>query len=329
MGAARRIALLAALGSLATFASGGSPAGACACGIAIEATVSEERALVIEGDGSEEIILSLDLASDGSEAPAVVLPVPGEPEVAAIESGDPLAYLDEVTAAQEAVGGAPGDGSDGAGAPVDVIGRDEIGGYDVSRLAATEPGALERWLADNGYELPPGAEPILAEYVDEGWSYVAIRLAESGDGRLRPLRVSFPAETPVYPMRLAQLGTVPIGLTLYVLADGEREVSGLTSGWDGPVADLAPPPPPELEEIFSHGSYLTKLEASAADPAGFTTDLAIGPVAGAAAPAEEAAGGGGEDDGPSTLTVIVVALGAAGLVATSWIAARGRGGAES
>ena len=313
--------MLLAVGVL--LGSGQAPAGACACGIAIEATVSQEKALVIEGEGTEEIVLSLDLTSDGTEPPAVILPVPGEPEVAAIEEGDPLAYLDEATAFAQAVGAGPGDGSDGATAgAVDVIGREEIGGYDVSRLSATDPGALEAWLADNGYEPPPGSEPIFAEYVDEGWSYVAIRLAESADGSLKPLRVSFPTEEFVYPMRLAQLGTVPVDLTLYVLADAERGVAELATAFDAPVSELDPQPPPELEELFAQGTYVTKLQAQAAPPSTFTSDLAIAPVPGAHPVAGEAsasagdAGDGGE--GAPALAVIVLVLGCVLLVAVAW-----------
>ena len=65
------------------------PAGACACGIAIEASVIEESALVIEGPGSERIILSLDLTSDGGRRAAVVLPVPGVPAVEAVDRRRP------------------------------------------------------------------------------------------------------------------------------------------------------------------------------------------------------------------------------------------------
>ena len=60
------------------------PAQACGCGIAIDATVSQERGLVIEAPGRERIVLSLDLTSDGTERAAVVLPVPARPTVEAV-----------------------------------------------------------------------------------------------------------------------------------------------------------------------------------------------------------------------------------------------------
>ncbi len=166
----------AALAAATALAFASAPAGACACGIAIDATVTEESALVVERPGGEQIVLSLDLTSDGTERAAVVLPVPGVPEVTAVRGGDPLAYLDLATRPEPSVGAAPGGGDTSAAPPVDVIGRDRVGGYDVARLAAGDAAALDRWLSDNGYTLPDGAEPILADgprttaWLSEAWS---------------------------------------------------------------------------------------------------------------------------------------------------------------
>jgi hypothetical protein len=204
-----------------------------------------------------------------------VLPVPADPVVEPIEGGDPLQYLDLATLARAAAGGGGEGATAGAGGGVDVIGRDLIGGYDVSRLRADDPKALDAWLEDNGYTLPDGAEPILRDYVDDGWRYVAIQLAPNANGTLKPLRVSFDADDPVYPMKLTQLATDPIDVTLYTLADGKRSVDGLGESYAGPVAKLSPPPPADLAELFAEGSYVTKLTATAASPSRFTEDLEI------------------------------------------------------
>src|SRR5688500_6713746 len=94
----RLIVPILAAALLAALTFGGSPAGACACGIAIEATVNDESGLVVEGQDKETIVLSLDLTSDGTERAAVILPVPDEPAVEAIRGGDPLEYLSVATA---------------------------------------------------------------------------------------------------------------------------------------------------------------------------------------------------------------------------------------
>ncbi len=315
------VAALVALAAAMLLSLGAGPAAACGCGVAIEATVDQESGLVIEHPGSEEIVLGLDLTSDGSGRAAVVLPVPGVPEVDAIEHGDPLAYLDVATAPPAV--GAPGGGGETATAapPVDVIGRENVGGYDVARLGAGDADALDAWLDDNGYSLPPGAEPILGDYIAEGWHFVAIRVDPDTDGPLKPLDVSFDTDTYVYPMRLEQLATAPVDLTLYALADGPRQVAGLDTVWQGSVDELDPAPPAALGEIFGEGGYVTRMEATGVDPAGFTSDLVLEPgpaadtVAVDASAADATADG---DDGISTAGLVaIIAAGfafAAGLI---------------
>ncbi len=277
-----RRALLPALliAAAVSLGSATQPADACGCGVAIEAEVNSEAGLVVASPGKEEIILSLDLASSSDERAAVVLPVPGVPEVAAIEKGDPLTYLDEATQPPPEV--SAGSGEDGATAgaapPVDVIGREQIGGYDVTRLASSDPKALDAWLDENGYAVPEGAGPIFDSYIRQGWKFVAIRLAPGSEGRLKPLRVSFDADIPIYPMRLSQLSSRPIDLTLYTLADGERQVEGLETVWSGPVTALDPAPPPELADLFAQGNHVTRLEVDEAAPESFQTDLVIEPL---------------------------------------------------
>jgi hypothetical protein len=300
----RRLALLVSVTGLALVVS---TAQACACGVALDATVSRERALVIDHGGREQIVLSLDLQSDTAGRSAIVLPVPADPEVAAIEGGDPLAYLDLATAPVAAAGG----GDEGvragsaAGGGVDVIGRDEIGGYDVSRLRADDAGALDEWLDENGYTLPDGAEPILRDYVDEGWRYVAVQLAPNSTGTLKPLNVEFETDDLVYPMRLSQLGSDPVDLTVYTLADGRRTIDGLDETYAGPVAELAPPVPTTLKDVFEQGTYVTKLSAIGADPARFTEDLRIG------------GGSSGGAPGWGPVIAIIAALGGIGLLVLS------------
>jgi hypothetical protein len=287
-------------------AAGGSPAGACACGIAIDAEINAERALVIEHHHGESIVLSLELADSGEGGRgAVVVPVPAAPTVAALEQGDPLAYLERATAPP--VASSAGAGDETAGAGVDVIGREQIGGYDVARLGAADGAALRRWLDAHGYVLPDGAEPILSDYADEDWRFVAIRLAPKSDGSLKPLKISFDTEQTVYPMRLEQLATAPVYLTLFVLAPGERRVKGLERTFSAPVDKLEPAPPASVAELFGSDDHVTRIEVQGAEPSKFKRDLAIEKL-----PAPPGASGP-DQGGLSTLGFVLVA--AAGLVA--------------
>jgi hypothetical protein len=209
-----------------------------------------------------------------------------------------------------------------------VIGREEIGGYDVTRLASNDREALDTWLDDNGYKVPDGAEPIFASYIRQGWKFVAIRLAPNSDGRLKPLRVSFKTDIPVYPMKLSQLSKRPIDLTLYTLADAQRQVQGLDTVYNAPVTALNPPPPPELAGLFREGTYITRMQVTNAPADTFDTDLVIEPLteAQAAATADDTTPASGaqeddtSDDGPKGVWLTLALL--AGFIGI-WIVVTG------
>ncbi len=102
-----------------------------------------------------------------------------------------------------------------AGAPggaVNLLGRQRIGPFDVTRLAANDPTALATWLADKGFPRPDSLDANLAPYIADHWEIVAIQLApaqagESLTGDLQPLRLSFTSDKLVYPMRLSRSAT--------------------------------------------------------------------------------------------------------------------------
>lgn len=282
----RRHILAAVVAILAFLAP--APAVAEACGMPLEARIPSEQALVTFANGREEIITSVQLQSDAPGA-AVVFPVPGEPEVSALPSNTLFDYLAEVTRPEvitrevvidergPAVGGAAPGG-------VSVLGREVIGGYDVARLAADDPNALQAWLAQNGYSIPPGAAPILKAYVDEGWKFVAVKLAgaEGANGALTPLRMAFDAREIVYPMRLGSLSDRPVDVLLYVLAEHRVEIPQMTAEYAGPVDRLSQPPPADLRPLF-RAPYLTKLRNSNLAPESLTSDFVARP-----APTDEA-----------------------------------------
>ncbi|MDQ0796634.1 DUF2330 domain-containing protein [Streptomyces sp. B1I3] len=243
--------VLAALqiGSLA------APAYACGCGAMIPAerssvTVGRETSVVHWDGRTEQIVMRLTVGGDAREA-AWVMPVPHR---ASVELGDPALFdeLGEITApvyetrhhfwprdgdwpfGRTDGAGAPAPGAR-AGAPVGVVDRRQLGPFDVARLTATDPEALRGWLDDNGFELPDRLATALRPYVAQEWEYVAVRLApkERGAvlrGALDPLRLSFAADRPVYPMRLSQLARTAQSLGLYVIAAHRMETGGRIGG---------------------------------------------------------------------------------------------------
>jgi hypothetical protein len=232
----------------------------------LDVSVPSEQALITFANGREEIVASLALTGAGPQA-AVVFPVPADAEVNVLGGKASLfGYLAGATAPrgnQEQPEGAPLAAGAAPGGGVQVVSRKVIGGYDVTTLRADDPTALKTFLDANGYTTPPGAGPILAQYVKDGWSYVAVKLATGGarvpDGQLRPLRISFPSDRIVYPKRLDALAAKPVGTTIYVLAARRVKIDQLHEEYAGPVSGLAPRPPAEFAALFARAPYLTKL----------------------------------------------------------------------
>ncbi|HEX6390163.1 MAG TPA: DUF2330 domain-containing protein [Solirubrobacteraceae bacterium] len=250
------------------------PASACACGVAPQARIALERALVVHDGRREDLVISYDLRAAGAR-PAVVLPVPSEPAVTAVKD-DPFAWLERVTARPVATAGGDDEGAAGA-APRTTIRRSTVGGYSVTRLHGGGGRVLDRWLRRNGYALPAGAAPILERYVRRGWWFVALRLAKRQDGALKPLRLRFASARPVYPMRLAQLATQPVNLDLYAVAGEQLEAEPLARTFSRPLTELPEAAPASLR--LPAGATLTKLEAVAMAPTAFRDDVWLEGVA--------------------------------------------------
>ncbi|MZD08196.1 DUF2330 domain-containing protein [Streptomyces sp. SID5785] len=264
-----------------------APANACGCGAMVprtgeRITVDEETSALRWDGRTEQIVMRLAVHGDGHDV-AWVMPVPHR---ATVKLGDPGLFtaLAGATAPElrtrhyfwPRTGDWPFDGGNGdgaaAGAPapsagsgVGVVGRERLGPFDVARLTATDPHALAGWLDDHGFALPARLDRALRPYVDQGWEYVAIRLAPTaGDGtaltgRLDPLHLTFASERPVYPMRLSRLARTAQHLDLYVLADHRMEPRSAIGGgaprvtFAGKVTDTSGP----LAELATGAPYLT------------------------------------------------------------------------
>jgi hypothetical protein len=205
------------------------PAAACGCGAYLpregNAHVAQERALIRWDGQIEDIVMALSVKGQSQEA-AWILPVPTR---ATVQLADPrlfealqtltkpLMRVEKVWSVSHIPAGAAG------GAAVTVLGRQALGPFDVSTLAANDARALDQWLSTNGYQFPAGLAPLLQPYVDQGWEYVAVRFVPSAAGQtltghLDPLWVRFESDTIVYPMRPTALARTPVPVFLYVLA---------------------------------------------------------------------------------------------------------------
>src|SRR5580658_1171523 len=128
------------------------------------------------------------------------------------------------------MGGSSGAATAGGGAEapagtVTVTKQENVGPYATVQLHATDSSALDNWLAQNGYNVAADVAPVIAEYVAEGFDFLAMKLLPNqGVQAMRPVRVTTPGASLSLPLRMAAVGTGAItGITIWVIADGRYE----------------------------------------------------------------------------------------------------------
>lgn len=275
------------------------PAAACACGAYItnaDTSVSAERA-ALKWDGStEELVVSMSILGASADA-AWVMPVPAQAELT-LEDAALFDELGERTQPREEKVtswwpnfsflerlGITSGGDDTAGAPpVEVLEQRELGPYTVAQLAASDPAALNTWLAENGYPPAEGVVAAGAPYARAGWVFVAVRLTALDPstpltGVLQPIKLRFPSTEPVYPMRLSQVAEGTQNIELYVIAPHRMDsafsaVPGVApqlrfAGWldpgrIGPVSAVG--------QWLTERAFLVRYDQTIADPTQITGD---------------------------------------------------------
>lgn len=120
---------------------------------------------------------------------------------------------------------APSAGATGGGDGVTVTKQENVGPYATVQLHATDSSALEKWLSDNGFEIPADVKPIIDQYVTEGFDFLAMKLLPNqGVQAMRPVRVTAPGASLSLPLRMAAIGTgVTVGITIWVVGDGRYQ----------------------------------------------------------------------------------------------------------
>lgn len=322
----RRGAVLAVLVMLVQMAALIRPAWACGCGAMVPGNqasmaVRQETSAVRWDGRTEEILMQLTVTGDAANA-AWIMPVPTRADLAL---GDTKLFsrLDTVVAPvdktrhyfwprdgdwpfdsdDKKTNGASSAAAPGAAAPpVSVVGNGELGPFQYAQLAATDPAALEAWLHTNGFTMPTGLADSLKPYVDQGWEYVAVKLAPAaspgGAGRsvpgkaaptlggdLDPLKLTFASDKLVYPMRLSQRAKTAQLLRLFVFAPHRVEpVAGIGGGGSLETLYAGKPDPEQVRWDGGQGSavFLTAMRNELSRPSAITGDYEF-----RAAPADE------------------------------------------
>ncbi|PZR17426.1 MAG: hypothetical protein DI536_03630 [Archangium gephyra] len=117
----------------------------------------------------------------------------------------------------------------GGGAMVVVEAQFEVGEYEIVVLSAKDALALEKWLKDNKYKLPGGAEPLFRPYIQQGMKFFVARVNakkvtfEKGMAQLSPLRFFYDSEKFELPIRLGLINAKDKqDLIVHILARGQR-----------------------------------------------------------------------------------------------------------
>jgi Uncharacterized protein conserved in bacteria (DUF2330) len=115
--------------------------------------------------------------------------------------------------------------ADGAGSSVVVTKQENVGPYETVQLHSVDPNALNNWLTQNGFTIPSDVQPVIDEYVKEGFDFLALKLLpNTGVQAMRPVRVTSSGASLSLPLRMASIGTgATTGITIWVVSDGRYE----------------------------------------------------------------------------------------------------------
>jgi hypothetical protein len=114
---------------------------------------------------------------------------------------------------------------------VTVTKREVVGPYESVQLKATDPAALQNWLAQNNFNVPADVKPVVDKYVTEKFDFLALKLIPGKTVQdMRPVRVTTKGASAVLPLRMVAAGTGPVvGISLWVVAEGRYEPQNFPS----------------------------------------------------------------------------------------------------
>jgi MYXO-CTERM domain-containing protein len=94
----------------------------------------------------------------------------------------------------------------GAGDGPQIVLQETVGAFEVTVLEGGTAATVMQWLADNDYEQDPAAEPILAEYLAEGFLFAAFKLGNDAESdTIHPVVLRFDTDEACVPIRLTRI----------------------------------------------------------------------------------------------------------------------------
>ena len=284
---ALRLALVAVIAGLLLVPGA---ARACACGAAyvpeghtVEAG-AEIAFLSWEEEGERERLEMLLGITTETPDLAVLVPTPTVPTVT---QGDPERFdeLARLTTPPPEKDRSLFEG-DGAGAPSgaapEVISRTVLEDVVATVIEGGDASGVATWLRTNGFATKPELEPVIADYLEEGWRFTAVKMRgdKPFDGYADPIVLSFDTSSLVYPMRLSSVADELDEVTVFTLDRAFRapRASWAISGEPEAAVELVEDGVHDdvLDNLVERGeNRLTKWTFSIEDPATLTSDLQL------------------------------------------------------
>jgi hypothetical protein len=116
--------------------------------------------------------------------------------------GDDVIFFDDGFSTFGDTGDGWGEDTDGP----DIIDRGSAGAFEYVVLTGDSVDVIVDWLDEAGYQQDPDAPPILEEYLQEGFVFVAFKLrAGVGLDEIHPVALRYPGVDPCIPIRLTRI----------------------------------------------------------------------------------------------------------------------------
>ncbi|WP_437730361.1 DUF2330 domain-containing protein [Sorangium sp. So ce1335] len=119
----------------------------------------------------------------------------------------------------------------GGNEQVTVLHRGTVGPYETATLATDAPGALNRWLDDNGFGVDDSTQPVIDAYVRENFDFIALKLQPGKDVKeMKPVRVVIPGASAALPLRMVAAGTgANVAITLFTISESRLAPEGFAA----------------------------------------------------------------------------------------------------
>lgn len=186
--------------------------------------------------------------------------------------------------------GGDGDPTNEPRAEVTILSVQRAGVFDATTIRGTNPRAILEWLESNGFAAPKSIEPVVRDYVERGWVFVASKVrreaAASALTSLHTLAFTFTTTKPVYPLKLTGVDNGNCAIDLYVFGQKRAKASHFNAIRCDRVASNMPDSPsnrwqswlrlqnPEVQNCISNATVGTKLSGTLS-PRQMTADAEI------------------------------------------------------